>query len=145
MSENETAIFLVSFKIFFKRKNLFLFFEKLNRTLYGLKNCFRRFCAVFRQKTNNGSFKLIFVSARLWKLDTCIVFLPMFMLFPVYTLLFLSEIISFLHYSTMQKPLLCLQQISINKPPFACNNYQRTNHRSIATIIKTVIRCFAWN
>jgi len=23
--------------IFFKRKNLFLFFEKLNRTLYGLK------------------------------------------------------------------------------------------------------------
>ena len=34
---SETAMFLVSFKIFFKRKNLFLFFEKLNRTLYGLK------------------------------------------------------------------------------------------------------------
>lgn len=49
------------------------------------------------------------------------------MLFPVYILLFLSEIISFLHYSTMQKPLLCLQQISINKPPFACNNNQNSH------------------
>lgn len=51
----------------------------------------------------------------------------MFMLSTVYILLFLSEIISFLHYSTMQKPLLCLQQISINKPPFACNNNQNSH------------------
>lgn len=48
----------------------------------------------------------------------------MSMLIFVLALCFLSEIISFLQYSTKQKPLLCLQQISINKTPFACNKHK---------------------
>lgn len=68
------------------------------------------------------------------------------MLLSVLALCFLSEIISFLQYSTMQKPLLCLQQILIIKAPFACKQtkirlshatrYKATKHRSLVTNTK---------
>lgn len=42
--------------------------------------------------------------------------------FFLFRALFLSEIVSFLQYSTMLLTLLHMQQISNCKAPFACNN-----------------------
>lgn len=50
----------------------------------------------------------------------------MFMLLSVHALCFLSEITLFALFDNA-KPLLCLQQISINKPPFACNNKKKSH------------------
>ena len=69
-------------QVLFQKKNLFLFFEKLNRTLYGLK-FFPKIITVFLQKNKYPPLwivfclrpiKLTFVPAVLWKLDICIVF-----------------------------------------------------------------------
>ena len=90
--------------------------------------------------------KLTSVSAALWKLETCIVFFA-----DVYAsfrsrALFFVRVYSFLQYSTIQKPLLCLQQILIIKAPFACKQtkirlshatrYKTTKHRSLVTNTK---------
>lgn len=50
----------------------------------------------------------------------------MFMLFPVYTLLFLSEIISFLHYSTMRKDLFHVQHNTKQTCMFPFSKHQTT-------------------
>lgn len=63
----------------------------------------------------------------------------MFMFFPVYTLLFLSEITLFAIFDNAktfvvlatninhQKSTIRLQQLSKNKPPFDCNNNQNSH------------------
>lgn len=114
-----TAIFLVSFKIFFKRK--IRVFSKSLTVQSTVKNIFPKIMTVFPPKNKQPLFwinicsrpvKLISISAGLWKLDICIVFLPIYMLFFLFRALFLSEIVSFLQYSTMLLTLLHIQQIS---------------------------------
>ena len=113
-----TAIFLVSFKIIFKRKLLFRFFEKLNRIIYGLK-FFQKILCRFPSKNKQPPFwidicfrpiKLIFVFARLWKLDTCIVFFANVYASFISCALFLSELSLF--FNIRQR---CLPCFSFNK------------------------------
>lgn len=135
-------MFLVSFKIFFKRKNLFLFFEKLNRTLYGLK-FFPKIMTVFPSKNKQQLFwinicfrpvKLTSVSAALWKLDTCIVFLPMFMLLFVLALCFLSEFTLFCNIRQWDKPCFTCNIIPNKRALFPF--FKTSNNSAPQTIIK---------
>lgn len=167
-------MFLVSFKIFFKRKNLFLFFEKLNRTKYGLK-FFPKIMTVFPSKNKQRLFwinicfrqvKLTSVSAALWKLDTCIVFLPIFMLFPVLLFVFCPKLLFFAIFDNAEafvvlatninhQSTVCLQtnknspftcnKIQDNKTPFACNKHQAAIHCFCLSKYQKTISCFAWN
>ena len=109
--------YYVRFKIVSEDNALFSR-QKNKQRLFWINTCFR-------------PVKLTSVSAALWKLDICIVFFRCLHFFPFSRFVFCPKLL-FLQYSTKQKPLLCLQQISIIKAPFACNN-QTTNRLSLAT------------
>lgn len=145
-------MFLVSFKIFFKRKNLFLFFEKLNRTLYGLK-FFPKIMTVFPSKNKQRLFwinicfrpvKLTSVSAALWKLDTCIVFCRCLFFFPFSRCVFYPKL--FLFCNIRQRYLPCCS-CNKNQNSHTLFRFQQplNNKETVVCNKKTAIRCFAWN
>lgn len=93
-----TAIFLVSFKIFFKRK--IRVFSKSLTVQSTVKNIFPKIMTVFPQKNKQPLFwinicsrpvKLISISAGLWKLDICIVFCRYICFFPFLRFVFVRN------------------------------------------------------
>lgn len=135
-------MFLVSFKIFFKRKNLFLFFEKLNRTLYGLK-FFPKIMTVFPSKNKQRLFwinicfrpvKLTSVSAALWKLDTCIVFCRCLFFFPFSRCVFYPKLFLFCNIRQWDKSCFSCNIIPNKRALFPF--FKTSNNSATQTTIK---------
>ena len=78
--------------------------------------------------------KLTSVSAALWKLDTCIVFLPMFTLLSVLALCFLSEFTLFCNIRQWDKPCFTCNIIPNKRALFPF--FKTSNNSAPQTIIK---------